>query len=160
MMGDEIPSDKLNHLTSAGQHFGFPYCDQGDIADPEFGSEHACREFTAPVVKLGPHVATLGMRFYTGDMFPAQYRNSIFIAEHGSWNRSKKIGYRVARVSLNPDGSVAASDVFASGWLQVDLEGRETVSGRPADVLVMPDGALLVSDDTGNAIYRISYRKP
>jgi glucose/arabinose dehydrogenase len=160
MMGDEIPSDKLNHLTAVDQHFGFPYCDQGDIADPEFGSEHACREFIAPVVKLGPHVATLGMRFYTGDMFPPEYRNNIFIAEHGSWNRSKKIGYRVARVSFKPDGSVASSDVFASGWLQVDIEGRETVSGRPADVLVMPDGALLVSDDTGNAIYRISYRKP
>lgn len=160
MMGDEIPSDKLNHLTTADQHFGFPYCDQGDIADPEFGSEHACNQFTAPVVKLGPHVATLGMRFYTGSMFPAEYRNNIFIAEHGSWNRSKKIGYRVARVSFNPDGSVAGQDVFASGWLQVDLEGRETVSGRPTDVLVMPDGALLVSDDTGNAIYRISYQKP
>jgi glucose/arabinose dehydrogenase len=93
-------------------------------------------------------------------MFPAEYRNNIFIAEHGSWNRSKKIGYRVARVSFKPDGSVAGQDVFASGWLQVDLEGRETVSGRPADVLVMPDGALLVSDDTGNAIYRISYQKP
>ena len=160
MMGDEIPSDKLNHLTAANQHFGFPYCDEGDIADPEFGSEHACSEFIAPVAKLGPHVATLGMRFYTGSMFPPEYRNNVFIAEHGSWNRSKKIGYRVARVSFKPDGSVASNEVFASGWLQVDLEGRETVSGRPTDVLVMPDGALLVSDDTGNAIYRISYKKP
>jgi glucose/arabinose dehydrogenase len=98
------------------------------------------------------------MRFYTGSMFPAEYRNNIFIAEHGSWNRSKKIGYRVARVRLAEDGSVISSEVFAQGWLQTDVEGRERVSGRPADVLVMPDGSLLVSDDTAGAIYRISYR--
>jgi glucose/arabinose dehydrogenase len=160
MMGDELPSDELDHLTAANQHFGFPYCHQGDLPDPEFGKEHACSEFVPPVVKTGPHVANLGMRFYTGNMFPPEYKNNVFIAEHGSWNRSKKIGYRVARVKLNADGSPAISDVFASGWLQVDVEGRESVSGRPADVLVMPDGALLVSDDAGNAIYRISYRHP
>jgi glucose/arabinose dehydrogenase len=160
MLGDELPSDKLNHLTSANPHFGFPYCHQGDLPDPEFGHERPCSDFVPPVVKLGPHVASLGMRFYTGQMFPPEYRNSIFIAEHGSWNRSKKIGYRVARVAFNADGSVRSNDIFAQGWLQTDLEGRETVSGRPADVLVMPDGALLISDDTGGALYRVTYKQP
>lgn len=159
-MGDELPSDKLNHLTHAGQNFGFPYCHQGDLPDPEFGSQRPCSDFVPPIVNLGPHVASLGMRFYTGSMFPKEYQGNIFIAEHGSWNRSKKIGYRVARVVLTSTGTVAEASVFASGWLQVDVEGHEHVSGRPDDVLVMPDGALLVSDDTAGAIYRITYQKP
>ena len=159
-MGDELPSDKLNHLTHPGQNFGFPYCHQGDLPDPEFGSQHPCSDFIPPVANLGPHVATLGMRFYTGKMFPQEYQGNIFVAEHGSWNRSKKIGYRVARVVLTPSGAAQAVSVFASGWLQVDVEGREHVSGRPDDVLVMPDGALLVSDDTAGAIYRITYQRP
>jgi glucose/arabinose dehydrogenase len=150
-MGDDIPSDKLNFAPHPGLDFGYPYCHGGNIRDPEFGHLHECSEFTPPVATLGPHVAALGMRFYTGKMFPAEYRNNIFIAEHGSWNRSKKIGYRVARVVVE-NGKLIKEDVFAEGWLQGQSEW-----GRPADVLVMPDGALLVSDDYAGEIYRISY---
>jgi glucose/arabinose dehydrogenase len=154
MLGDELPSDELNHASKPGLHFGFPYCHQGDLADPEFGRKRACSEFTAPAVKLGPHVASLGMRFYTGAMFPAEYRNSIFIAEHGSWNRTKRIGYRIKRVVIDGDKAIR-QEVFAEGWLE-----DERASGRPVDVEVMPDGALLVSDDQAGVIYRISYRAP
>ena len=154
MLGDELPSDELNRAPLPDMHFGYPYCHQGNLPDPEFGTRRACAEFTAPVAALGPHVAALGMRFYTGSMFPAEYRaNNIFIAEHGSWNRSKKIGYRIARVVLDETGKLVKNEVFADGWLQPG----EKVWGRPVDVLVMPDGALLVSDDTAGAIYRITY---
>jgi len=151
-LGDELPSDELNHAPKPDMHFGYPYCHQGDTADPEFGRRRACSEFAPPVVKLGPHVASLGMRFYTGTSFPAEYRNNLFIAEHGSWNRSKKIGYRVARVVVE-GGRVLKHEVFAEGWLQ-----GESVWGRPVDIEVMPDGSLLVSDDHAGAIYRIAYR--
>jgi len=150
-LGDNLPPDELNHAPRKGLHFGFPYCQGGDISDPEFGEMRKCEEFVPPAMKLGPHVAALGMRFYTGTMFPAAYQNQILIAEHGSWNRSVPIGYRLTLVRLE-DGRAASYDVFAEGWLQ----GRE-VWGRPVDVLVMPDGALLVSDDMAGAIYRISY---
>ena len=151
MLGDDVPPDTLNHAARAGLRFGFPYCHGGNIPDPEFGRKHACSEFVAPAQNLGPHVAALGMRFYTANQFPAAYRNRIFIAEHGSWNRSKKIGYRVTMVTL--DGNKAIRyEPFAQGWLQ-----GESAWGRPADVLVAPDGSLLVSDDTAGAIYRISY---
>src|SRR5690349_17507898 len=149
LLGDDLPSDELNHAPRSGMHFGYPYCHQGDTPDPEFGRKRPCAEFTPPAVKLGPHVASLGMRFYAGTQFPERYRNAIFIAEHGSWNRSRKIGYRVAAVRVE-GGKAVASEVFAEGWLQ-----GETAWGRPADVLVMPDGALLVSDDLAGAIYRI-----
>jgi len=152
MLGDELPSDELNHAPKPEMHFGYPYCHQGDTADPEFGRKRSCSEFSPPAVKLGPHVASLGMRFYTGVSFPAEYRNNIFIAEHGSWNRSKKIGYRVARVVVE-GGRVLKHEVFAEGWLQ-----GESVWGRPVDLEVMPDGSLLVSDDHAGAIYRIAYR--
>ncbi|MGE5470105.1 MAG: PQQ-dependent sugar dehydrogenase [Bacteroidota bacterium] len=153
-LGDDQPPDELNHAPRAGMHFGYPYCHGGDLADPEFGARLACSEFVPPAQKLGPHVAALGMRFYTGKMFPAEYRNQVFIAEHGSWNRSHKVGYRISLVRLR-DGRAVAYESFASGWLQ-----GETTSGRPADVLVLPDGSLLVSDDHANAIYRITYRGP
>lgn len=152
-MGDDLPSDELNYAPRSGMNFGFPYCHAGDVSDPEFGYLHSCKEFIPPVAKLGPHVASLGMRFYTGHMFPREYLNNIFIAEHGSWNRSKKIGYRIARVVI-ADGKLVKQEVFAEGWLQ-----GESAWGRPVDVLVMPDGALLVSDDYAGAIYRISYEK-
>jgi len=152
-LGDDIPSDELNHAPTPGMHFGFPYCHQGDLPDPQFGALRRCAEFTPPVVKLGPHVAALGMRFYTGNMFPAEYRNSIIIAEHGSLHRSRKIGYRLARVALSGNKPVK-HEVFAEGWLQ-----GQSAWGRPVDVLIMPDGALLVSDDHAGAIYRISYRR-
>jgi len=158
MLGDDVPSDELNHVERPGQHFGYPYCHQGDLPDPEFGSKRRCTEFTAPVVKLGAHVASLGMRFYTGRLFPLAYRNSIFIAEHGSWNRSSKVGYRVVRVMLDAQGKVLGQETFVDGWLRKDGAGKETVSGRPVDVLVMPDGTLLISDDQSGAIYRVRYQ--
>ncbi|MDE3739228.1 MULTISPECIES: sorbosone dehydrogenase family protein [Pseudomonas] len=151
LMGDDVPDCELNRLEKAGQHFGFPFCHAGEVPDPEF-SQRPCSKFVSPVAKLGPHVAPLGLRFYTGSQFPAEYRNNLFIAEHGSWNRSEKIGYRIKRVELNPDGSLKRQSVFAEGWLE---DGE--VWGRPADVLVTPDGALLVSDDHAGAIYRIDY---
>jgi glucose/arabinose dehydrogenase len=152
LLGDDAPPDELNHAPQSGMNFGYPYCHAGTIADPEFGSKHACSEFTAPAQNLGPHVASLGMRFYTGTQFPAEYQNQIFIAEHGSWNRSQKIGYRISVVKLNGDQAVSYTP-FATGWLT-----NETAWGRPADVLIMPDGSLFVSDDYAGAIYRITYR--
>jgi len=150
-LGDDQPPDELNHLSKAGEHFGFPFCHGDGIKDPEHNGGKACSEFTAPARLLGPHVAAIGMRFYTGSMFPAEYRNSVFIAEHGSWNRSKPVGYRVSFVKIE-DGKAVSYEPFAAGWLK-----GNTASGRPADVLVMPDGALLVSDDKAGRIYRISY---
>jgi glucose/arabinose dehydrogenase len=153
-VNDDLPNDTLHRVTRKGMHFGFPYCHQGDLLDPEFGKGRACGEFDPPVLKLGPHVAALGMRFYTGSMFPAEYKNNILIAEHGSWNRSKKTGYNLSRVVLDDAGKVKKLEVFAEGWLQGD-----TFWGRPADVQVMPDGALLLSDDVAGAIYRIAYKR-
>lgn len=152
MMGDDMPADELNHAPKAGMHFGFPYCHQGDTPDPQLGSR-ACSEFAPPALKQGGHVAPDGLRFYTGKMFPAEFHNRIFIAQHGSWNRSQKNGYRVMSVSLK-DNKVDKYETFAEGW----LEGERNW-GRPVDLLVMPDGALLVSDDYANVIYRIAYRR-
>ena len=151
-LGDDAPPDELNRLVRPGQHFGYPYCHGGTIADPEFGRVRRCAEFVAPARNLGAHVASLGMRFYTGPRFPERYRNAVFIAEHGSWNRSSKTGYRVSVVRLQ-DGRAVSHEPFVSGWLQ-----GESAWGRPADVLAMPDGSLLVSDDHAGAIYRIVYR--
>jgi glucose/arabinose dehydrogenase len=153
MLGDDVPPDELNHVTKTGQNFGYPYCHGGTIPDPEFGHMKPCSEFVAPAQNLGPHVASLGMRFYTGTQFPAAYRNQVFIAEHGSWNRSQKIGYRVTLVRLDAAGKAVSYEPFAEGWLQ-----GQQAWGRPADVLVAPDGSLLVSDDGAGAIYRIRYR--
>jgi glucose/arabinose dehydrogenase len=157
MMGDDVPSDELNHVTRPGQDFGFPYCHAGDVADPEFGAQHSCSEFTPPAVKLGAHVASIGMRFYNGTQFPPAYRGNAFIAEHGSWNRSRKVGYAVVRVAIDREGRASAPQPFVQGWLQVDADGHETVWGRPADVQPLPDGSLLVSDDLSGAIYRVRY---
>ncbi|MEO6362441.1 MAG: PQQ-dependent sugar dehydrogenase [Caldimonas sp.] len=157
MLGDDLPGDELNHVTRAGQHFGFPFCHQGDTPDPEFGKQRPCADFTAPALTLGPHVAAIGMRFYAGTQFPAAYRGNAFIAEHGSWNRSRKSGYRVVRVAVDANGKAGPAEPFVHGWLQVDASGRETVSGRPADVLPLPDGSLLISDDHAGAIYRVRY---
>jgi glucose/arabinose dehydrogenase len=151
MLGDEMPSDELNHAPKPGLHYGYPYCHQGDAPDPEFGAKRACAEFTPPALNQGGHVAPNGLRFYTGAMFPTEYRNRIFIAQHGSWNRSKKSGYRVMMVSLK-DNKVDRYEVFAEGWLE-----NERNWGRPVDLLVMPDGALLVSDDQAGVIYRVSH---
>ena len=151
-LGDNQPPDELNRAQVKGMHFGFPLCN-GDTPDPKYGKGKDCRKFTSPAMKLAPHAAALGMRFYTGKMFPEEYRNQIFIAEHGSWNRSVPIGYRITLVKL--EGKRAKSyEVFAEGWLQ----GR-SAWGRPVDVEIMPDGSLLVSDDKAGVIYRISYKK-
>ena len=164
MLGDDVPGDELNTAPKPGLHFGFPYCHQGDVSDPELGAKRACTEFVPPARRLDAHVAAIGMRFYTGTMFPEEYRNQIIIAEHGSWNRSIPQGYRLSLVKL--DGSKVVSYTrLAEGWLRgvkpAPAGGAMVgdVWGRPADVLVMPDGALLVSDDRANVIYRISYRK-
>jgi glucose/arabinose dehydrogenase len=151
-LGDDRPPDELDRAPRAGLHFGLPYCHGGDIADPEYGAKHPCSQFAPPAQKLGAHVASLGMRFYTGAMFPAEYRNQIFIAEHGSWNRTLPVGYRITLVKVS--GARALSyQPFAEGWLRW---GRAW--GRPVDVQVLPDGSLLVSDDLAGAIYRITYR--
>ncbi len=151
-LGDDAPPDELNRLAKPGQHFGYPHCHGRAIADPEFGKGRRCADFVPPVQELGAHVASLGMRFYSGKQFPARYRNAVFIAEHGSWNRSKKAGYRVSVVRLDGNRAVGY-EPFVTGWQQ-----GESAWGRPADVLVMPDGSLLVSDDHAGAIYRVVYR--
>ncbi|MBI1285293.1 MAG: sorbosone dehydrogenase family protein [Thiobacillus sp.] len=150
-LGDDAPPDELNRLSRPGQHFGYPYCHGGTIADPEFGKTRHCSEFVPPAQNLGAHVASLGMRFYTGTQFPTRYRNAVFIAEHGSWNRSEKDGYRVSVVRLQ-DRRAVSYESFVTGWLNGD-----SAWGRPADVLVMPDGSLLISDDLAGAIYRVTY---
>ena len=152
-LGDDLPSDELNRAPKAGMHFGYPYCHQGDTTDPELGRKRACSEFVPPEVKLGAHVASLGMRFYTGKAFPPEYRNNIFVAEHGSWNRSRKIGYRIARVVVE-GGRAVKHETFAEGWLGAD----QSVWGRPVDIEVLPDGSLIVSDDYAGVIYRIAYK--
>lgn len=153
-LGDDIPSDELNTAPKAGMNFGYPYCHEGDILDPEFGKGKSCLDYTPPVKKLGAHVASLGMRFYTGNMFPADYKNAIFIAEHGSWNRNTPVGYRVVVAKMNSNGSFTDPVPFAEGWLQ----NVTNVNGRPVDVQVLADGSLLVSDDYKGAVYRISYK--
>ncbi|MFZ2300586.1 MAG: PQQ-dependent sugar dehydrogenase [Gallionella sp.] len=150
-LGNNMPPDELNHAPQPGMHFGYPYCHGKAISDDEFGGKRACGEFAPAAMELGPHVASLGMRFYTGKMFPENYRKQIFIAEHGSWNRIPPIGYRITLVRLE-SGKAASYEVFAEGWL-----GALTAWGRPVDVQVMRDGALLVSDDKAGVIYRISY---
>ena len=155
LLSDDLPNDELNRVTRMGQHFGFPYCHQGDLPETELGAPHACSEFVPPVARLGPHSASLGMRFYTGTMFPQKYRGGIFVARHGSWNRSEKIGADVVYLTLNRDGSVRSIEPFLTGFLK-----DNNFIGRPVDVQVMKDGALLVSDDFAGAIYRISYGAP
>jgi glucose/arabinose dehydrogenase len=154
-ISDDLPSDKLNHISHLGEHFGYPYCHQGDLPDPKFAMGHKCDEFTPPVVKLGAHVAPLGMKFYTGDQFPPDYKNNILIAEHGSWNRHVYQGGRIVRISVDPDGKNAKSEVLAEGW----ITGPQDYFGRPDDILQAKDGSILVADDWAGAIYRISYAK-
>jgi glucose/arabinose dehydrogenase len=151
-MSEDVPEDKLNRLTKVGQDFGAPYCYQGNIPDPEFGWGHSCSEFVPPILLTGPHSAGLGLRFYTGSMFPAKYKNAIFLARHGSWNRTKKFGGDILVVYLNKDGTVKSSEVFLSGFLQ-----NNNYIGRPVDVMNMPDGSMLISDDWNGAVYRLTY---
>jgi glucose/arabinose dehydrogenase len=151
-LSEDLPEDELNRVSKIGQHFGFPYCHQGNFTDRDVGWGRSCEEFVKPVALLGPHSAALGMRFYTGRMFPAEYQNAIFIARHGSWNKTKKIGGDVVVAKLNKDGTVRTVAPFLTGFLQ-----NNEYSGRPVDVQLLKDGSLLVSDDYGGAIYRVSY---
>jgi glucose/arabinose dehydrogenase len=154
-LSEDVPEDELNRVTKVGEDFGAPYCYQGNISDTEFGWGHSCSEFTPPVGLMGPHSAALGMRFYTGSMFPKAYKNAIIVARHGSWNRSKKFGGDVVVVKLNKDGTVKSTEPFITGFLE-----NNSYIGRPVDVLQMKDGSLLVSDDWNGAVYRITYGKP
>ena len=154
-VSEDVPEDELNRVTKVGEHFGAPFCLQGNIVDPEFGWGKSCSDYTAPVALLGPHSAALGMRFYTGSMFPKAYKNAIILARHGSWNRSKKVGGDLMVAKLNKDGSVKSTEPFLTGF----LEDNKYI-GRPVDVLQMKDGSLLVSDDWNGAVYRITYGKP
>lgn len=153
-LGDDLPPGELNRLSKSGEHFGFPYCHGGELLDPDFGQGQSCSNYQPPAQKLGPHVAPLGVLFYSGTAFPDRYRGKAFIAEHGSWNRSKKIGYRITMVDIDGESSEDSYQVFADGWLQ-----DEKVSGRPVDLLQRADGSLLVSDDLAGKIYRITYTK-
>jgi glucose/arabinose dehydrogenase len=151
-LSEDLPEDELNRVTKIGQHFGFPYCHQGTFTDRELGWGRSCGEFEKPVALLGPHSAALGMRFYTGSMFPAAYRNAIFVARHGSWNKTKKVGGDVVVAKLNRDGTVKSIEPFLTGFVQ-----DNNYIGRPVDVQVMKDGSLLVSDDYAGAVYRVTY---
>jgi glucose/arabinose dehydrogenase len=152
-LSEDIPEDKLNRLTQPGKdNFGYPYCHQGNIADQEFGWGHSCDEFTKPIALLGPHSAALGMRFYTGNMFPSEYRNAIFIARHGSWNRTKKIGGDIVVANLSEDGTVKSIEPFITGFIE-----NNNYVGRPADVEFVKDGSMLISDDFNGAVYRVTY---
>lgn len=155
MMGDDVPECELNYGSSENMHFGFPYCHQGDTPDPEFGKTRKCDEFSPPAAKLGPHTAPLGMTFYTGNQFPEMYHNQIFIARHGSWNRSKKSGYDIVLATLNADGTVLDTKPFITGWLD---EGTDDVWGRPVDMEILPDGSMLISDDYADVVYRVYYK--
>ena len=151
MLGDDIPSDELNEMTRLGEHFGYPYCHQGDLLDSEFGAGKSCKDYTPPVLKLGAHVAALGMRFYTGKQFPDAYAGAALIAEHGSWNRTKKSGYRVMTVRLR------GNQVLSYEPLVTGFEQNEKAWGRPVDVQPLPDGSVLISDDLAGAVYRVTY---
>ncbi|WP_229176056.1 PQQ-dependent sugar dehydrogenase, partial [Bradyrhizobium ivorense] len=154
-LSETVPEDELNRVTKAGEHFGAPYCLQGNIIDQELGWGKDCKDYTAPVGLMGPHTAALGMRFYTGNMFPKSYKNAIFVARHGSWNKSKKQGGDVVVVKLNKDGTVKSMEPFMTGF----LEDNKYI-GRPVDVMLLKDGSMLVSDDWNGAVYRVSYGKP
>ena len=152
-LSEDIPEEKLNRLTQPGKdNFGYPYCHQGNIADQEFGWGHSCDEFTKPIALLGPHTAALGMRFYTGNMFPSEYRNAIFIARHGSWNRTKKLGGDIVVAKLSEDGAVKSIEPFITGFIE-----NNNYVGRPADVEFVKDGSMLISDDFNGAVYRVTY---
>jgi len=152
-MGDDSPSDRLDTAPRKGLNYGFPYCHQGDILDPEFGKGRTCADYVPPLLKTGPHVAGNGVQFYTGSMFPADYQNRMFLAQRGSWNRTQKSGYRVMTVTLGPGPVVSKYEVFAEGWLQ-----GQDIWGRPVYTQMMKDGSLLISDDYAGAIYRVAYQ--
>lgn len=154
-LGDDEPADELNQWTKKGEHFGYPYCHGGDTLDPEFGAGKKCADYTAPAWKYKAHIAPLGMRFYTGKSFPVEYKNQLFVAQHGSWNRTDPQGYRVALVKFK-QGKPISEQAFISGW----LTDKGEVLGRPVDILTIPDGSLLISDDKLGVIYKVTYKTP
>jgi glucose/arabinose dehydrogenase len=162
MLGDDVPGDEINVASKPGLHFGFPFCHQRDVADPQFGAQRACSTTEPPVQKAGAHVATLGFTFYTGTMFPANYRNAAIVAEHGSWNRSTPAGYRVM-VARTDGRHVTSYEPFEDGFLSDRSSGGRgatiAATSRPVDVLQMPDGSILISDDTGHRLLRVSYSR-
>jgi glucose/arabinose dehydrogenase len=153
-LGDDAPSDRFDMVTKKGEHFGFPFCHQGDILDPELGKGKSCNDYVKPLLKTGPHVAGNGVMFYTGSMFPPEYHNRVFLAQRGSWNRTQKVGFRVMMVTLDAKGGVAKYEPFAEGWLQGDQ-----IWGRPVYTQQMKDGSLLIADDYAGAIYRVAYQR-
>ncbi len=156
-LSEDLPQEKLNRVTRPGQdNFGFPYCHQGNLPDQQFGWGHDCTvEFTQPIALLGPHTAPLRMRFYTGNMFPREYRNAIFIARHGSWNKTNKIGGDIVVAKLNSNGTVKSVEPFIAGFLV-----NNNYIGRPVDIELMKDGSILISDDWNGAVYRVTYGPP
>jgi glucose/arabinose dehydrogenase len=156
--GEEGFDDELNRVPAKmiGAHFGFPYCHANKQADPDVKRDNPCDKVVLPVTVLGPHVAALGMRFYTGKMFPAEYQNSILIARHGSWNKTERAGYDVLQVVVGADGKNPQIKPFLTGFLD---KSKNMFLGRPTDVMQMPDGSVLVSDDHNGAIYRVSYKR-
>ncbi|PCJ47020.1 MAG: sorbosone dehydrogenase [Gammaproteobacteria bacterium] len=151
MMGDDIPADEINRVTKTGSHFGYPYFHQGNIRDPEFGVDKNEKDYVHPVLNVGAHVATLGIHFYQGSMFPASYNKQLFVAEHGSWNRSKKSGYKIGIITMK-GSDIVKYEPFITGFMQ-----NEKTYGRPVALLELDDGSLLISDDHANNIYRVSY---
>lgn len=154
MLGDDIPACELNRATEDGMHFGYPYCHQGDLLDPVFGKDKSCEDYVSPAQNLGPHTAPLGVEFYTSSMFPESYKNTAIIAEHGSWNRSKKIGYRISMVRLDAAYNSTGYETFIDGWLDTE---EDEAWGRPVDIEFLSDGSMLISDDFADAIYRVTY---
>jgi glucose/arabinose dehydrogenase len=151
-MSEELPNDELNRITKVGQHFGSPYCYQGNLPDPEFGWGHSCSDYEPPIALMGPHAAALGMKFYNGNQFPAKYKNQALIARHGSWNKTNKVGGDVVLVNMKKDGTAGAIEPFVTGFLE-----NNTYVGRPVDILVMKDGSILISDDWNGAVWKVSY---
>jgi len=158
-MGDDGPQDELNRLAKTGLNFGFPYCHAQGVPDRDIKKADACKDVTRPVALMGPHAAVMGVLFYTGKMFPAEYRDTMFIARKGSWNRSKPFGFDVVNVRASADGKNARVTPFVTGFLDAKA-GTYDFWGRPAYLLQMPDGAVLVSDEQLGAIYRVSYAAP
>jgi len=154
-MGDDSPPDELNHAPVKGLHFGFPYYGGGSDRTPQFRNDPAPKDAVLPELHFGAHVAALGIHFYGGGMFPEKYRSTAFVAQHGSWNRSVPDGYRLVRVDFDPQGRATSYATFAEGWLMPYGQ----FWGRPVDVKELPDGSLLVSDDSAGAIYRITFDK-
>ncbi|MEM7539997.1 MAG: PQQ-dependent sugar dehydrogenase [Pseudomonadota bacterium] len=152
-LGDDRPPCEINRARGAGLHFGFPYLHGTHIKDPEYGGKGGTRVFTPPVLNLQAHVAPVGMTFYQGEQFPENYKNRLFVAEHGSWNRSRKVGYRVMMGTVDEQTKLVDYRPFVEGWLQ----GQGTW-GRPADIATLPDGSIIISDDQAGVIYRVTYQ--